>query len=242
MKNLIILTTLLVSASAFCASDMSQVSRPVFLNEGTEREIQDSDIEMLRTWAQDSYTALQRTLDSLKDYPSSEKFGHLRRSIEQIVRQSAPRNNELLMRYTLNRGLLFSEILEREIQNKSVGYIDLQVRLLQQTILIAQKYYTSDMEFLNSEVSLNRDYVKFGTEYLNSISELSRSIVDATAQYQALRTAIEIFKYDLFRDKNNKVHAGRIIFIEDEIRNKFPEVISSDRECIRQIRNLKKLL
>ncbi len=241
MKTLIVLSVLSALSINSIAQEvvlLPNLSNSSILNEGTERVLTSAQISELLPWAKDSKVFLIDLLEQVDGLPKSQKAERLVAGIEQVVIESAPQQAELLMRYSLNRALLINKILSSEMSNESVGFNDVKVRLLTQSIKFAIKYYDADIEKLSNKTTL--PYAAFGQEYFLFLTELNKSIFDATAQYQTYRTALELLQFDLYRDLNNTTYANQILKINNGLKI-YPKESASDELSINYLRQMKKL-
>jgi hypothetical protein len=92
------------------------------------------------------------------------------------------------MRYALNRGIVLNTFIQEESDANAVGTSDVQLRVLRSSVVMAIKYYDTDMDILTKKTSA--PYVLFGLDYFEFLSELNKSIFDASAQYKIKCTAL----------------------------------------------------
>ncbi len=214
------------------------IAKPAMLEEGTQRELTLAQINELLPWAKDSKIFLSDLLDNIESLSMSDKVERLVEGISSVVEQSSSKHSELLMRYSLNRGLVINEILSRESDADAVGTIDAKYRVLKSSILMAIKYYETDMAILAKKSVA--PYVLFGLDYFNFLTELNKSIFDASAQYQVQRTSLEWLQWDLYRDLNNSSYAPQIVKINNGLKT-FPNRKLTDAQSISHIRQMKGL-
>ena len=243
MKNktqIIALTALLVLSGQALAQEMALpvISKPAVLEEGTQRELTISQINELLPWAKDSKIFLIDLLDNTQNLSMQDKVERMIEGLKSIVGESAPKHSELLMRYSLNRGLVIAEILEKESQAEAVGTIDAKYRILRQSIAMAIKYYEIDMAVLAKKSSA--PYVLFGLDYYSFLVELNKSVFDASAQYMIQRTALEWLQWDMYRDLNNTSYAAQIVKINNGLKI-FPNRKVTDAQAISYLKQMKSL-
>lgn len=236
--NMLLLSATLLS-TAVKAEEISlpKIAAPLALQEGIQRELTASQIAELLPWAKDSKIFLVDLLDAVSSLPMDQKIESLQAGISQVVVESAPKQSEMIMRYSLNRALVLSEILTKETNEGEVGTSDAKARLLIASIKLALKYYDSDMANLSSKKAL--PYAAFGIEYFQFLTELNKSIFDASAQYTIQRTAMEFLQWDLYRDVNNTSYAPQIVKINSGLK-RYPTKKMSDAYAINYIRQMKK--
>lgn len=213
------------------------ITKPAILAEGTQRELTQAQIAELLPWAKDSKMFLTDLLDNIQGLTSQDKIDRLVEGIKQVVGESASKNSEMLMRYSLNRGLVINTILSGEMASDAVGSQDVKLRVLISSIEMALKYYEQDMQVLSQKETTS--FVTYGLDYFSFLSELNKSIFDASAQYQIQRTALEWLQWDLYRDLNNASFAPQIVKINNALKT-FPNKKLTDAQSISNIRLMKK--
>ena len=238
--NMLLLSATLIS-TAISAEEISlpKITAPLALGEGIQRELSTSQIAELLPWAKDSKIFLVDLLDAVSSLPMDQKIESLQAGISQVVVESAPKQSEMIMRYSLNRALVLSEILTKETTEGAVGASDAKARLLIASIKLALKYYDSDMANLSSKKAL--PYAAFGIEYFQFLTELNKSIFDASAQYNVQKAAMEFLQWDLYRDVNNTSYASQIVKINSALKM-YPSKKISDSYSINYIRQMKKTI
>jgi len=240
MKTMTLALTLttLISFNAVLADDirLPVITAPTVLDEGTQRTLTNAQIEELLPWAKDSKVFLNDLLGSVQGLNSQDKNETLKEGIKSVVGESSPKNAELFMRYVLNRAIVLDNMLSKEMDADAAGTIDAKNRVLVSSILMAIKYYDNDLAVLSKKST--SPYAKFGIEYFDFLYELNKSIFDASAQYNILRTALEWFQWDLYRDLNNAALASQIVKINNSLKI-FPTKKLSDSQSISYIRQIK---
>lgn len=213
------------------------ITKPAILAEGTQRELTQAQIAELLPWAKDSKLFLTDLLDNIQGLTSQDKIDRLVEGIKQVVGESAPKNSELLMRYSLNRGLVINTILSGEMASDAVGSQDVKLRVLISSIEMSLKYYDLDIQVLAKKETTS--FVVYGLDYFSFLSELNKSIFDASAQYQIQRTALEWLQWDLYRDLDNATYAPQIVKINNSLKT-FSNKKLTDAQYISNIRLMKK--
>lgn len=230
-----------MSFSAIVSADdvvVPIVSRPSVLQEGTQRDLTPAQVAELLPWAKNSKVFLMDLLESLQNISSADKVDRMVEGIKQVVGESAPKNSELLMRYSLNRALVVNDIIKKEMDANEVGAIDAQIRVLASSIKLAIKYYDTDMLTLSQKSST--PYITYGLDYFSFLTELNKSIFDASAQYSIQRTSLEWLQWDLYRDLNNTSYASHIVKINNNLKL-LPTKKITDAQAITYIRQMKQL-
>ncbi|MDD4975726.1 MAG: hypothetical protein PHY93_15320 [Bacteriovorax sp.] len=214
------------------------ITKPVILEEGTQRDLSAAQIAELLPWAKDSKNFLNDMLDTIQGLSMADKIDRLVEGIHSIVSESAPKNSELLMRYALNRGLAINDIIARETSVDAVGIADAKVRVLILSVKMAIKYYDTDMATLTNKTAA--PFVVFGLDYFNFLNEINKSIFDASAEYAIQRASLEWLQWDLYRDLNNAQYAPQIVKINNNLKL-FPTKKLTDAQSIAYIRQMKKI-
>lgn len=215
------------------------ISKPAALQEGTQRVLTSAQINEILPWAKDSKVFLIDLLSSIEGLSTLDKIDRLVTGIQTVVSESSPKNSELLMRYSLNRGLVLNETLSKEMVNETVGTQDTKLRVLILSIEMALNYYDADIASLSNKTFT--PVAKFGLEYFTFLNELNKSIFDASAQYQIQRIALEWFQWDLYRDLNNTSYAPQIVKINNSLKIYASKKLN-DKEALNTIRQLKKIV
>jgi len=214
------------------------ISKPAVLQEGTQRDLTAAQIAELLPWAKNSKSFLIDLLESIQNMPAADQVERMVDGIKNVVNESAPKNSELLMRYALNRSLVLSETLSKEMDSNEVGTVDAKLRVLKLSIAMALKYYDADMETMSSKAPTS--FAEFGIQYFSFLNELNKSIFDASAQYTIQRTSLEWLQWDLYRDLNNAGYAPQIVKINNNLKV-FPAKKITDTQAINYIRQIKQI-
>ena len=242
MKIIVLALTSITNVSISCAQEemtLPVVSSPLGLHEGTQRELTPSQLAELIPWAKDSKIFITDLIDQASSLPMEQKLELLIEGAKQVISESAPKNSELLMRYSLNRALVVVSMLDQELDSASVGAIDAKSRVMLESLKMSVKYYESDMRTLSSKAPI--PFAQFGIEYFQFLTELNKSIFDASAQYNVQRLAFEFLQWDLYRDLNNTSHAPKIVKINNSLKM-FPKKKMPDGHAINNIRQMRKTI
>jgi hypothetical protein len=237
LTTFLVLTSLILPSVKAEEVIIPKIGSPSILQEGTQRQLSAEQIAELLPWAKNSKILLVDLLDSVESLPTNLKLEQLTEGIKQGVVESAPKQSELIMRYSLNRALVINDILNKETDPTAVGSMDARLRVLMASIKFALKYYDADVAALSSKAAL--PFATFGIEYFSFLSELNKSIFDASAQYNIQKTALEFLQWDLYRDLNNAKYAPQIVKINTSLK-KYPASNISDSAAISYIRQMKK--
>lgn len=239
--NLLTVTALILAMnlSSFVSAEevtLPVISKPSSLQEGIQRDLTAEQIAELLPWAKDSKVFLNDLLSNLQGLSSQDQLDQLVQGITSVVGESSPKNSELLMRYVLNRSLVIKDILDREVDADAVGTVDAKIRVLILSIKLAIKYY--DVDFAKMSKKSSAPMAKFGMDYYDFLFDLNKSIFDASAQYNILKTSFEWFQWDLYRDLNNTAFAAQIVKINNSLKL-YPVKKLSDTQSIAFVRQMK---
>lgn len=219
--------------------ELPVINKPTILLEGTQTELTQAQIDELLPWAKDTKLFLDDLLDNISSLSSVDKIERLTSGIKQAIGESSQKNSELLMRYVLNRSLVLNDILNSELNTEDVGANDIKLKVLISSIKMALKYYDVDMATLSK--NRTSPLAAFGSDYFNFLLDINKSVIDASAQYTIMRLGLEFFQWDLYRDLNNKVYAGRIVKINNSLKV-FPEHAPSDVKSLALLKQMKNLV
>ena len=212
------------------------------LDEGTQVELSEAQVEEMLPWAQNSKVFLEDLLKRVKKLPLSDKLTKTISGIKNTVLSSAPKNTELLMRYVLNRSLKVVEVIGEQVgTEKNTSILNVQFNILKESIELAMKYYKSDLSFLTNQVDSEElvPFSRFGINYSQFLYQYTKLVVDASAQYQLMRMALGFLQWDLYRDQDNKLYAPIITTINFELSDNPKDLNTSDQEYLEKVRNMK---
>lgn len=242
-----ILFIILLSISSIANSEevsLPNLAKPAYLNEGTDRVIDEKELAALIPWAKDSKALLEKMLDDVTYLKSSEKASFLENNIKNVILKSAPANNELRMRYVLNRALLIGDLIKQETNKKDNHVTDVLVDLYVLASKFALKYTDQDIENSSTKKEVTNNFAEFGKEFVIFGSEIAKSIIDISAQFKTYKTILEMYCYDLFRDLNNKKYATQIITINNTLRTIDGAIWQTpkEEELLSQLKSLRRIL
>lgn len=244
-KNILITSIMLWGLNAF-AIDLPQIQKPSELEvgefaEGTLTALSANDMKEYLPWANNAKKLLEDALRDSKRLPLLERKNFLENEIRSVVRESAPKKYQMLMRFALNRGLLLSDIISKESNQNDTGVIQNELSVLVTTIKTSFEFYESDLEFqkrvsmgINSIVIPQAD---LGFKLAQRMFNLAPSVMDATAQYQFMKKTFEILSWDLLQDSESKKYAEEIVDIY-KVTSKMPTDVKNDEEAIKHVRSL----
>ena len=213
------------------------------LDEGTQVELSEAQVEEMLPWAQNSKVFLEDLLERVRTLPLSDKFDQTVSGIKNTVLSSAPKNTELLMRYVLNRSLKVVEVIDEQIgSEKNTSTLNVQFNILKDSIELAIKYYKNDLSFLTNQIKSDSlvSFSAFGINYSQFLYQYTKLVFDASAQYQLMRMTLGFLQWDLYRDQNNNLYAPVIMTINHELSNNPKDLDVSDQEYLKRVRNMKR--
>lgn len=235
---IVALSSVLCSAS-WAAELPENVAPPSSFDEGVQTGLSDAQLQGLLPWATNSKFTLEDLVDLAKRTNPTDAKNILINGIRDVVLASAPRQTELLMRYSLNRALK----IIKELEDKSS--IDTQLSVLHASVEIAIRYYNSDLEFLQSTIShpeagpKPQPYTLFGLEYVQLLMGLDKNIFNAAAQYNISIMALGLFQWDLYRDETRAAYAPAIWKLNALLKKLPPRAGKNDQQVIQDLRELK---
>ena len=213
------------------------------LDEGTQVELSEAQVEEMLPWAQNSKVFLEDLLERVKALPLSDKFDQTVSGIKNTVLSSAPKNTELLMRYVLNRSLKVVEVIDEQVgSEKNTSTLNVQFNMLKDSIKLAIKFYKNDLSFITNRAQSDNlvAFSSFGIKYAQFLYQYTKLVFDASAQYQLMRMTLGFLQWDLYRDQNNNLYAPIIMTINHELSNNPKDLDVSDQEYLKRVRNMKR--
>ena len=207
MKKIIFAILVSISAIAAVAGD----------REGVWKNIDPAKVQDLLEWATSSKAALEGGKASIVKLPLKDRRSAYRILMTKVVESSGVKQNELLMRVSLNRGLEVDEILT-ETTKQTEESDSLKRRLLKEAIDLAIQVFQEDANFLNGVQGLDPKLsAKDKQEQIESLSVpqahfevksaayLKERAINATSHegtYQLLKFAIT----QLYNGLDNSLH------------------------------------
>lgn len=143
------------SASVLTSASLDSKSSREATREGVWRGIDPSKAQDLLEWATSSKLTLEEGKVAIAKLTVKERGPAYRRLMVRVVESSGTKQNELLMRVSLNRGLEVDDILQAT--SKATDVTDgLKRRLLKEAIDLAITSFEEDASFLNGVQLLNQ--------------------------------------------------------------------------------------
>lgn len=242
MKMKILTLILLTLANISFASDVEGFDIPTVFDEGLQTELTQEQVDELLPWVNQSKLRLEDMVEAVSGMSLDNKITAMITGIRDVVLKSAPKHSELLMRYTLNRGVRLVEILGEEADMNQRGVKEAQLRILKQSVQFALKYYEIDKKYIEQSSSFQRtQYAAYGIDFSKFLFELNKSILDASAQYALARLNLALLRSDLHRDLANKRYADDIFKLHLALSTLPEKGEGNDQLLIDQIRKIKKV-
>lgn len=213
--------------------------------EGTITRLSAAEVAEFLPWAQNSRNQLNRALTQARALPLRERLPHIERAVRAVVARSGSRQYQMLMRFSLNRGLLLVDELERHVDMSLIGSQESALDLLQRSITVALSFYESDLTFQqraqSGDDAVTIPHAQFGTAFMQGLYPGVVNVLDATAQYRLLYKLIEMVNWDLSRDAEAPRYAEAIVEAYEMGQDLPEQPATDDRANLRLIRRLNSL-
>lgn len=208
--------TTVLTACFLGLSLLAQAKAPKTQNlfdEGTEVNLGPEQVADIMPWAQNTRALLVKLLATTENLTYTDKLATLVKGIKEGVLSSAPKNTELAMRYVLNRALKVYAIMRKSPQANEGMQIDAQIKLLEDSVKMAIKYYQADFEVLKKaqqgEVASSITF-EFALGQEQFLDRITRFQFNPQVNYQIQRLRMGYFQWDLYRLQTNKEFANAI--------------------------------
>jgi len=213
--------------------------------EGTITRLSSAEVAEFLPWAQNSRNQLNRAINGAKTLPLRQRLPHIERAVRAVVARSESRQYQMLMRYSLNRGLLLVEELKRHMDMTQIGSQENALDLLQRSITVALSFYESDLTFQqraqNGSNTVVIPHADFGTAFMQGLYPGVVNVLDATAQYRLLYKLVEMVNWDLSRDADAPRFAEAIVEAFEMVQDMPEQSESSDVNNLFLVRRLNSL-
>lgn len=224
-----------------------EIAKPTtVLNEGLETTLTEEQIESILPWANNSKVFIEDLFAMVKVSTFEEALNELRNGYTDVVLSSAPDNAQVLLRFSLNRGLEYTKILKREVEENSVGLVDTQTRILKVAGQLALNHFASDLLLLEKKtdnlVDLKFKYAIYGLDFAGKMLHVAKSVIDASAQHAIFLTTLKFLQVDLYRDLDRNRFAVEIRKIQNLLKTVDREAKKTDFELLEEVRQMKALV
>ena len=240
MKKIILLLLSLTVGFAHAASKE---------REGTKVELSAAEVADLKFWVDNARTSLQYLSDQVKYLSLEEKRSAIKREFERIVGQSARKENELYVRYVLNRAL---DIDEKILFNSQVNpnptslELEMTVALFMKSIQMVLTLYTDDKAYLEAvgqgaAPKQEKHMAVFGLEYAELLINDAKTLLNPTLEYLVTRTALGYLANDLNSSRNldRALFANEVVRLQQLLSVFGPYPPFEDQKIIQSIRRFK---
>ncbi len=230
---------LVLGMNTLYAQNLPNIEIPNYGLKEETRTLTESEIAELKLYAKDIKLDLQELLDQSSQRPPSEAPDYLQSEMKKIVSNYQERANSFV-RYTINRSLVLTQIINEEVEANDNMKDNVQLRLLRQSLKMAVLY--SDFDFSRYNEFELKTYARFGADYYSLLVELSKSLVDASAQYKIMIASLEFLQWDLYREVAHVTDAPVITKIYYFLKRQKNLNNKSDFEYVQDIRQIKKFI
>ncbi len=234
--------TLLIAAAAFALSPALSATEPK-AREGTQVLLSPSDIENLKVWIENAKHDLELLQDDTRRGTLEERRVRIVRDFEAIVGRSSRKENEILMRYTLNRALEVDELVGA---HPAPSELQSLVAFLDSTVTLSKSFYTDDIRYLEAigrgaSPELQTPMPVFAYQYAEMILRFSRTFLRPELEYSITFNALGWLANDLNSERNlMRIQFAESIMRIARIQSKYPEKPkATDLSLLRSIRDFK---
>ncbi len=248
MKNTksltLLLSTILIashSIDAIAANGMGQDAKLV--REGTRVLLSPSEIADLRVWVENAKHDLDLLQDDNRRGTLEERRIRIVRDFEAIVGRSGRKENEILMRYTLNRALEVDELVGA---HPAPSELQSLVAFLDSTVVLSKGFYTDDIKYLEAigrgaSPELQTPMPVFAYQYAEMILRFSRTFLRPELEYSLTFNALGWLANDLNSDRNLlRINFAETITRIARLQKRFPQQPQGhDQQLLKDIRDFK---
>ncbi len=214
--------------------------------EGTITRLSAEDISVFIPFAQNAKSVLTKALADAATMPVRQQVTHLSNTMRAVVRNSGQRQYQTFMRFALNRTLLLVEELRKEADFSVPGTLENALDLQVRGISVALRFFESDLAYQRRERSggdsVNIKHAAFGAAFAASSLRSIQNVYDASAQYRLLYKTLEMFNWDVTRDRHAVEVADTIVDIYNTLSSLQETPAADDQENILSIRRLSLLI
>ncbi len=218
--------------------------------EGTKVDLTEEDVVSLRQWVDTAKNGLDKIPDAIRYKKSpSEKRAILIREFKKIVKDSGNKENEMLMRYVLNRASVVNDMVGPSPTN--VVHDSLLSFLIKSRDL-AVKFYVDDVKFLealhggtlSSENVELKPMAYFAQAYAFEVFQLAKTFLNPQLEYSFSRAALGWLGNDLNSPRNleRALFSSDILQIKELLDTLYPDpakVNQSNDKCLDLINSIK---
>lgn len=213
--TLISLFSVVLAVSSAAAESVAPVSPPKgFEEEGLEVSLSKEQLELLKPWAENTQAKLRDLLINTRGMSSNKARDALLEETKRIVIESAPKQTELLIRYTLNRALKVNGMIKEEARGRWIWgdrVADLEVWLLRRAIELSLRYYKDDLSAVVNGGPINHPFAEYGVEFAHMLMNSDQSVFAAQSQYKIALFVLQLLHWDLYRDVPRRAQLTPVI-------------------------------
>ncbi len=199
-------------------------------DEGTQVELSEADVAGLRKWIDNAQTSLNALTNKVRGERSSEQRKTFVDTFKSIVDASGKKENELLMRYVLNRALYVDNIVGT---NPGSTDVDVLLSFFEKSVEMALAHYVDDAEYLKTVLSVQPEELRpmhdFALAYMLVAEEHAKRFLNPQSEYRVRRASLGWLSADLnsSRCMNTALFSEEILYIQDLVKNTYKENVSS---------------
>lgn len=245
MKKFLI--TLLFIANVVFAQKLPTIEKPKELaggtyQEGTITKISSERIGDFYIWARSAKRVLGNALEDISRMKLSEKVSYLKTEMKSVIDKSGRKNYQSLMRYALNRGMLYSNLIASEGDLNVEGTTENQLDLLRGAIKIALNFYESDLDFQKrlekGESTVEINQAEFGISLAKEMYLRAMNVQDTSAQYRVQYKILEVLTWDLVQDRDARDYSETILELYEGLERMDETPSENGALALAQIRKL----
>lgn len=178
--------------------------------DGLEKGLSKKEMAEILPWAKDVKKTLEealREVSEMEDYKEGEK--KLIGAITDALSQSGKSYSKLMVRFSLNRGLKFYNMVAKIPNNQLYFRPRTPIMILKLTVVNALYNIESDMAYLSQkETQIN--YLKQAQSMAITGVILGQNVITPKVRYAMVRAAMEYAQYDLYQDGKRTQYAREI--------------------------------
>lgn len=208
MKYILGLAVLTISFSANAQTPTSKLE----YTDGPTSKIDQASIDEITAYTKNAATAISRLKNMAEQISDSEKLKQeLSSGIHKMIKDYQNTRSARLLIYSLQAcekmvNFIDEATIQRGLQYTPQGTVDQQVRIMKRTLDFAEKYYQSDLTFVNGvltkvESKTNPKFVEYGIELNNFVLKLSDGLLSARANYGMIRWSLAVLANNIKNDK-----------------------------------------
>jgi hypothetical protein len=236
-------STFLSALILFSTATFAAVEAPTSAREGTKVLLTASEISDLKQWVENAKNDLALLQDDLRRGNLEERRKRTVAEFEAITGRSGAKENELLMRYTLNRALEINDLVGL---TPAPSELQSLVAFLDSTIELSKGFYTDDQKYLEAigrgeAPQLQLPMAIFAHQYAETLLLFSRTFLRPELEYRVTYKALGWLANDLNSSRNlARIQYGETITRVARLQKKYEEnPAGDDQEILRNIRLFK---